>query len=829
MTDSRVSPGSHFEIPDSALIGRKLVLSTPRTALQQARAGLGRIFLRSSEACIGSEASEVSGVGAEKMTVSGVNRASHFENADRAFAGRKRELSTLGAALQRARAGLGSTFLLSGEAGVGKTLLASEFAASARAGGAKVLEGRANARFRDALPFGVWKQILSDQPNLHDRSRSEFLPSDPSQALVASAPLEAFTDRQTHPELFETTARVLVEHARTQPLVLILDDLYAADPLSLQALRVFARELSRFGTVVIGVYRDSEIKRFQEFAEFLTDPLIRDSKRISLAAFDDEETREFVQSRTASQPDEGTLETLHNLTGGNPRLLDLALRHRLLDGTPPGSGQWLSGLLRTEIEAHLEHLSALAREVLSTASLAGVEFRLSYLAHVLEPGPGELLDSLQEAEQSGLLRRTEIPGTYRFRQTLVQETLCAELTGARRARLHKRFGEVLEALHPQDDAFVERLARHFYEAALLGCADKAADYCSRAAAQARSESRVDDALRFYHMALVALELRGSNPDASCDLRAKLEEVGPRPTHRASPDGRESQTSNAKGTAGETEAAAPNADRNGEQKIPAKPSASGRVEFSQEVEAPASSPTPLPLRPDTGEASDAVKRVEDRVCAPRLDESVAQPLSEFRENTFRREGDFWTLILEEQILRLKHSHGLVFVAHLLQHPDCDFHVAQLVALLPSARANHAAAAYISRSDKERLGMHTVSSDSNPLLDPTAKAEYRRRIEELRDALEEATAFNDTARAADLEKELDFIGLELSRAVGAGGRDREHRTEDERARVNVTNAIRTLTAKIAKEHPSFGRYLRLTIQTGRFCSYRPDPRSTPRWRF
>jgi hypothetical protein len=175
-------------------------------------------------------------------------------------------------------------------------------------------------------------------------------------------------------------------------------------------------------------------------------------------------------------------------------------------------------------------------------------------------------------------------------------------------------------------------------------------------------------------------------------------------------------------------------------------------------------------------------------------------------------------------------GLVFVANLLQHPDRDFHVVQLVALLPSARANPAEAVYIPRSEKERLGMHVVSgTDSNPLLDPTAKAEYRRRIEELRAAMDEAKAFNDTARAADLEKELEFIALELSRAVGAGGRDRKHRAEDERARVNVTNAIRTLTTKIAKEHAALGRYLRLTIKTGRFCSYRPDPRSTPRWRF
>jgi hypothetical protein len=715
------------------------------------------------------------------------------------FVGRKRELFALGAALRRAQAGLGSVFLLSGEAGVGKTLLATEFSDYARSGGAKVLEGRANARFRDALPFGVWKEILSDQPN-----RQDCFPIEPASASIASAPLQPFTDRQTHPELFETTARALVEHARTQPLVLVLDDLYAADPLSLQAFRVFARELSRFGTVVIGVYRDSEIKRFQEFADLLVDPLIRDSKRISLAGFDDAETREFVRSRTASAPEEGTLETLHALTGGNPRLLDIALRYHLLDEARLGSGRWIGGLLRAEIDGHLEHLSAQAREVLSAASLTGVELRLSILVHVLEQGPAELLDSLQEAEQCGLLTRaTDIPGTYRFRQMLVQEILCAEMTGARRARLHKRFGEVLEGLHPRDHAFVETIAHHFYEAALLGCADKAADYCSRAAAHAHRGSRVDDALRFYRMALVALELRGSDSDAIRDLKAKLDDVSARRTHSRSPDS---------------------------QEISSKPSPVAQMELSQGVEASASSPAPPSIQPDTQRASDVVSRAGDHARAPRSNRSAAQPSSEIKENTFRREGDFWTLIFEEQILRLKHSNGLLFVAHLLRHPDRDFHVAQLVALLPSARTNHAEAIYLSRSDKERLGMHTVSgAESNPLLDPTAKAEYRRRIDEINDALEDAKAFNDTARAADLEKEHEFIALELSRAVGVGGRDRKHRAEDERARVNVTNAIRTLTAKIAKEHAALGRYLRLTIRTGRFCSYRPDPSSAPRWQF
>jgi len=245
--------------------------------------------------------------------------------------------------------------------------------------------------------------------------------------------------------------------------------------------------------------------------------------------------------------------------------------------------------------------------------------------------------------------------------------------------------------------------------------------------------------------------------------------------------------------------------------------------------PASAAVPSEVQLDTGGVS-VVRLAEDQTRTLSLFDSIDQPHSQIQQNTFYREGDYWTLIFEGRILRLKHSNGLVFVAHLLQHPDRQFHVTQLVALLPSARANHADQAYVSRSDRKQLAMHSVpGTTANPLLDPTAKAEYRHRIEELRDAVEQAKAFNDNARAADLEKELDFILLELSRAVGAGGRDRNHRAENERARVNVTNAIRTLNTKIAKEHPSFGRHLRLNIRTGHFCSYNPDPSSPPRWRF
>jgi hypothetical protein len=339
------------------------------------------------------------------------------------------------------------------------------------------------------------------------------------------------------------------------------------------------------------------------------------------------------------------------------------------------------------------------------------------------------------------------------------------------------------------------------------------------------------------MAISALEFqRVDDPGDRRELNLRLKELGARierddaaqaegqvfsaPVYSAGPTlpAKDSSSPSHAETAGRAQ------ENDLEQETLARPASIEKVRPSQE--GPTSLPASSASSPDTVISNDAVKRAEGNPRGCR-----AEATSPNRTGSiFRREGEFWTLLFEGQVMRLKHSNGLLFVAHLLQHPDRDFHVAQLVALLPSARNHHAEGVFLSRSEKERLGMHNLAGrEFNPLLDATAKAEYRRRIEELRDALEQAKEFNDAARVAELENELEFIGMELARAVGVGGRDRKHRTEDERARVNVTNSIRSLTAKVAREHPAFGRYLRLTIRTGRFCAYRPDPRAPTHWQF
>ena len=123
----------------------------------------------------------------------------------------------------------------------------------------------------------------------------------------------------------------------------------------------------------------------------------------------------------------------------------------------------------------------------------------------------------------------------------------------------------------------------------------------------------------------------------------------------------------------------------------------------------------------------------------------------------------------------------------------------------------------------------SGDSGPALDSQAKAAYRSRVAELQEEIDEAASFNDPERLANAQEELGFLARELAGAVGLGGRDRKTGSDAERARVNVTRAIRTALKRIADHDPALGARLGAAIKTGVFCVYEPPAGDEPEWDF
>jgi tetratricopeptide (TPR) repeat protein len=191
------------------------------------------------------------------------------------------------------------------------------------------------------------------------------------------------------------------------------------------------------------------------------------------------------------------------------------------------------------------------------------------------------------------------------------------------------------------------------------------------------------------------------------------------------------------------------------------------------------------------------------------------------NVFHREGDYWTVTFDGQTERIRDLKGMRYLARLLAEPGREFHVLDLVAAetAGNAHADGQASATLPRSG---LG------DAGELLDPTAKAAYRRRLAEIDDDLDQARATGDTERAAQADAERDFLIRELARAFGLRGVARRAASASERARASVTRAVRQVMARIGKHHPDLGEHLSRTIRTGTYCAYLPDPRAPARWR-
>jgi len=227
---------------------------------------------------------------------------------------------------------------------------------------------------------------------------------------------------------------------------------------------------------------------------------------------------------------------------------------------------------------------------------------------------------------------------------------------------------------------------------------------------------------------------------------------------------------------------------------------------------------------------------EEVGVPRLDERLARAAAMLPEPdgaaaaaepaqgpgsaVLAREGDVWRLDYEGRVLRVRDAKGMRHLALLLANPGVEFHAVDVATAAEGGAAPGAEAA-------EGLAVRAGTGDAGPALDSQAKAEYRSRLEDLRAEIEEAESFNDPERAAHAREEMDFIAHELSAAVGLGGRDRRAASAAERARVNVTRALRREIRRIADEDAGLGRELETTVRTGTFCAYEPDPRRPVAW--
>jgi DNA-binding SARP family transcriptional activator/tetratricopeptide (TPR) repeat protein len=455
--------------------------------------------------------------------------------------GRARELNALLSALEQVLAGRGALFLLAGEPGIGKSRLSVEVARHARDRGAEVLFGRC-WEAGGAPAYWPWVQALRAHVRHRDPDelRHELGAGASEIAQVLPELNELFADLPDPPSLapeaarfrlFESLASFLVTVAGSRPVVLVLDDLHAADEPSLLLLQFVAGQLRDAPLMVVGAYRDVDLRPDTPLASVVAE-LRREpvTHELALAGLSEAEVGRMIESSSGVQPPQSAVAAIHHRTEGNPLFVGEVVRLLSSEGRltqvteapaetlpiPPG--------VREVIGRRMRLLGDDSRRVLALAAVLGHEFEFRAVVHLSRLSEPQLLEVLEEAVRVHVLAEVPAaPDRLRFAHALIRDALYGELGALRRPRLHRDVGEALEAFYGENrEPHVAELAHHFLAAGGAADVAKAVAYARAAGDRAVRLFAFEEAVRLYGAALDALERDGGTTHrARCELLVAL--------------------------------------------------------------------------------------------------------------------------------------------------------------------------------------------------------------------------------------------------------------------------------------------------------------------
>jgi eukaryotic-like serine/threonine-protein kinase len=443
------------------------------------------------------------------------------------FVGRDDVMAQLKAALMAAQNGSGSLWLLTGEAGIGKTRCANELATIVRRSGLSVWTARC-VEAGGAPAFWPWIQILREcflDATLADSERDEvdmllrrLVPTELASADAPRAAMQVLSDASRF-WLLERLGRLLRKTAERRARLVVLDDLHSADDGSLEALVLLSSDLLQSKMLVVATARDPFITDVTG-GEPTPAARLRRCAHIALSGLQPADIESYMREVTGRTGPPELAQAVYSKTAGNPLFLreavSLVRSHQSRTGDARPEDVQLPEVAKGFLRDRLATLDERTREILDAASVIGEEFDTVVLTRVSELAPEQLLAGLDAAARARFLRRNSNTGKYAFAHGLIREILYDALSNLRRIELHGKVALALESLASVEPGLNE-LAFHFHHA--LPAHHERALYYSRLAGNASFQVfAYREAAQFYAWALAAQRC-GPTADArtTCEL------------------------------------------------------------------------------------------------------------------------------------------------------------------------------------------------------------------------------------------------------------------------------------------------------------------------
>ncbi|HUR77611.1 MAG TPA: AAA family ATPase [Acidimicrobiales bacterium] len=446
------------------------------------------------------------------------------------FVGRDDQLRVLRDHLTAALDGRGSTVLVGGEPGVGKTALVRQLISEAERRGALSVFGRCYES-EGTVAYSPFVEMLEQALSLMpaDVIMEDMGESAPEVARMVPelrrrfpdipAPLDIPPEQQRR-YFFNAVADFIARGAKRFPLVLVIDDVHWADESTLLLTEHLASRIPKERVLAIGTYRDVELEVSRPLAASL-ERMVRAQTvdRIHLSRFDGSGVGAVLQALSGRTPPQAIVDAVFAETEGNPFFVGEVYRHFVEEGRVlDANGEFRTDLKIDELEVpesvrlvvgrRLERLGVEAQKALAAAAVVGRAFPFRLLEIIGDLPVNDLVDVVDEAEAAQVLVSEERDGevVFSFAHELIRQTLLSSLSVLRRQRMHLKIADALEKL--DENAVVTRaqeIADHLLKAGASADRGRLIERLTTAAERAQAGAAFETTLRLTDDAMALLD------------------------------------------------------------------------------------------------------------------------------------------------------------------------------------------------------------------------------------------------------------------------------------------------------------------------------------